>query len=130
MNVTKPRVVKDFEKLEAIIQQKVKHTFPYGFTEDLIYYQDKDGNRVSALPFDTEEKYYLIRMTISQAMQIVADDDDYDDDGELKEEIKSDYESKFGEKMEESNEEEEHSYDDDGEDSQVADKEEEGEAIY
>ncbi len=116
MNVTKPRVVKDFEKLEPIIQQKVKHTFPYGFTEDLIYYHDKDGNRVSALPFETEDKYYLIRMTVSQALQIVADDDDYDDDGELKEEIKSDYAAKFGDLEIEEEVEEEHSYDDEPED--------------
>ena len=95
MNITKPRVVKDFEKLDKVIQQKVKLTFPYGFTEDLEYYHDKEGNRVSALPFETDDRYYLIRMTVSQALKIVAEDTDYDDDGELKEEIKSDYSEKF-----------------------------------
>ncbi len=97
MSVTKPRVVKDFEKLDEAIQEQVKLAHPYGFAENLIHYNDKDGNRVSALPFETEEKYYLIRMTKSQALQIIEDDEDYDDDGELKESIKSDYEDKYGE---------------------------------
>ena len=95
MNITKPRVVKDFDKLDQAIQQKVKLAFPYGFTEDLTHYQDKEGNRVSALPFETEDRYYLIRMTVSQALKIVEEDTDYDEDGELKEEIKSDYSEKF-----------------------------------
>jgi len=57
---------------------------------------NKDGINVSALPFETDEKYYLLRMTKAEAREIIEDDDDYDDDGLLKDEIKDDYEEKHG----------------------------------
>ncbi len=83
MNQAKPRVIKDFEKLEPAIQEQIKLTYQQGFSQHLITFTNKDGNLVSALPFETEEKYYLVRMTINQAVAIVEGDDDYDDDGML-----------------------------------------------
>ena len=64
MAVSKPRVIKDFEKLEEDIQKQIKFAYPSGFYQNLISYVDKDGNKRMALPFETEEKYYLVRMTI------------------------------------------------------------------
>ncbi len=90
----KPRVIKDFDKLEESIQQQIKLEYPEGFDESLIYFTNKEGKRVSALPFETDEKYYLVRMTIEEAQQMIEDDDDYDDDGKLREEIKEEYEEK------------------------------------
>lgn len=95
MNNSKPRVIKDFEKLEEAIQEQIKLEYPDGFSTNLISFINKDGLKVSALPFETEEKYYLVRMTIQQAIDIVEDDDDYDDDGSLKEDIKLDFEEKY-----------------------------------
>ncbi len=95
MNINKPRVIKDFSKLDKEIQEQIKLAFPYGFADDLITFPNKDGNLVSALPFETEEKYYLVRMTVSQAIQIVEDDDDYDDEGELKTDAKEEYSDKY-----------------------------------
>ena len=94
MNTGKPRVVKDFEKLTEDIQEQIKLTYPEGFYHHLISFTDKEGYKVSALPFETEEKYYLVRMTKKQATELIEDDDDYDDDGYLKEDIKLDYEEK------------------------------------
>lgn|SRR5690554_467888 len=89
---SKPRVVKDYAKLDKRVKQLIKLNYPEGFEDHLIKFQNKEGNTVSALPFETEEYYYLIRMTISQAQEIIEDDDDYDDDGFLKEEVKEEYE--------------------------------------
>ena len=47
---------------------------------------------MSALPFETEEIYYLIRMTVLEARQIIEDDDDYDDDGTLRSDFSPDTE--------------------------------------
>ena len=94
---SKPRVIKDFEKLEKDIQEQIKLEYPEGFEDNLIYFTNKDGKRVSALPFETDEKYYLVRMTIEEAQQIIEDDDDYDEDGNLKDDIKLEYEEKHGE---------------------------------
>ncbi|MBN2614937.1 MAG: hypothetical protein JXR71_04525 [Bacteroidales bacterium] len=96
MNSNKPRVVKDFEKLDVAIQEQVKLAYPNGFLQNLISYTDKDGNKVSALPFETTDKYYLIRMSRQAAIELIEEDDDYDDDGLLKEDIKLDLEDKYG----------------------------------
>lgn len=90
--MSKPRVVKDFDKIEESVKQQIKLSYPEGFEDHLIKFQNKEGLTVSALPFETEEKYYLVRMTISQAQAIIEDDDDYDDDGMLRDEVKEEYE--------------------------------------
>lgn len=92
MSSSKPRVVKDYAKLDKQVKQQIKLNYPEGFEDHLIKFKNKDGNTVSALPFETSDYYYLIRMTISQAQEIIEDDDDYDDDGFLKEEVKEEYE--------------------------------------
>ena len=95
MNQSKPRVIKDYDKLDPSILEKIKLVYPTGFSEYLIYYFDKDGKNVSALPFETDDKYYLIRMTLSEAERIIEDDDDYDDDGFLKDHVREEYEDKY-----------------------------------
>ena len=97
MAVSKPRVIKDFEKLENKIQEQIKLVYPEGFSQHLITFSNKDGLLVSALPFETDEKYYLVRMTTQQAEDIISDDDDYDDEGTLKDESRSEYEDKYAE---------------------------------
>ena len=95
MNTSKPRVIKDYDKLDPEIQEKIKLEYPTGYSENLIYFNNKDGKRVSALPFETEDKYYLVRMTIFEAEKIIEDDDDYDSTGSLKDSAKEEYESKY-----------------------------------
>jgi len=96
MNTNKPRIVKDFDKLDVEIQEQVKLAYPSGFLQNLVSYKDKDGNKVSALPFETTDKYYLIRMSKQAAIELIEEDDDYDSDGSLKEDIRLDYEDKYG----------------------------------
>jgi DNA-directed RNA polymerase subunit delta len=85
--LAKKRVVKDYSALTEDIVRLVKNEYPSGYAEHLVTYNDKDGKKVSALPFETDDTYYLIRMTILEAKRIVKEDDDFDDDGHLKEEI-------------------------------------------
>lgn len=92
--MTKPRVIKDFEKLDENIQEQIKLEYPYGFHKNLITFKNASGQMVSALPFETEEKYYLVRMSVAEARQIIEEDDDYDDEGLLKESIKEAYTEK------------------------------------
>ncbi len=97
MNANKPRIVKDFDKLDVEIQEQVKLAYPSGFLQNLVSYTDKDGNKVSALPFETTDKYYLVRMSKQAAIELIEEDDDYDSEGSLKEDIRLDYEDKYGE---------------------------------
>jgi hypothetical protein len=95
MNSNKPRVIKDYDKLDPEIQEKIKLEYPTGYSENLIYFNNKEGKRVSALPFETEDKYYLVRMTVYEAERIIEEDDDYDSTGSLKDSAKEEYESKY-----------------------------------
>lgn len=99
--MSKPRVVKDYDKLDAEIQEQVKLAYPFGFERKLVKFTNAEGKLVSALPFETDEKYYLIRMTLEEAKEIIEEDDDYDDDGILKDEIKADYEEKYDDEEDE-----------------------------
>lgn len=96
MNTSKPRIIKDYDKLDPEIQERIKLEYPSGYSENLVYFTNKEGKRVSALPFETEDKYYLVRMTVYEAEQLIEDDDDYDSTGSLKESAKEEYESKYG----------------------------------
>lgn len=82
----KPRIVKDFEKLSDEVLNNIKIEYPFGFDKHLIKFKNKEGKFVSALPYETEEIYYLVRMTLAEANQIIEEDDDYDEDGNLTDE--------------------------------------------
>lgn len=88
--MTKKRLVKDYDALPEEIIREVKLKYPTGFANFLVSYTDKEGKKVSALPFETEDIYYLIRMTVQEAKRIVKEDDDYDEDGVLRDDFKDD----------------------------------------
>lgn len=93
----KPRVIKDFEKLDKAIQEQIKLTYPLGFSKHLIHFTNKDGKKVSALPFETDDRYYLVRMTVEEARDIIRQDEDYDEFGSLRDDVKEEYEDKYSE---------------------------------
>lgn len=94
---TKPRVVTSFEKIAPAIQEQIKLTYPYGFSDELIHFNNKDGDRISALRFESDERIYLIKMSQARAEELIDEDEDYDDDGNLKKSVKSDFEDKYSE---------------------------------
>jgi hypothetical protein len=53
------------------------------------------------LPFETENVYYLVRMTITEAQEIIEEDDDYGDDGFLRDDVLQELEDKYDEEEEE-----------------------------
>ncbi len=79
--MSKPKVIKEFDKLDESIKQAVFDTYPYGFDRHIITFKNHKNQLVSALPFEAEDKYYMIKMTRAEANEIVqAWDDDQDDD--------------------------------------------------
>lgn len=97
----KPRVVKDYDKLDEAILEQIKLAYPRGFEKYLITFKNQKNAFVSALPFETEDRNYLIRMTRSEAQEIIEEDDDYDDDGHLKSNVKEEYEDRHDDDMRE-----------------------------
>lgn len=93
----KKRVVTVFEKLDNSIQEQIKFVYPDGFSHHLIKFNNKEGERVSALRFETDEIIYLIKMSVAKAEQIISDDEDFNDDGFLKKNVKETYGNKYSE---------------------------------
>jgi len=97
MTSSKPKVIKDYNKLDKDLQQQIKLIYADGFADNLIHFFDKNGQKITVLPFETEDKYYMLRMTENEAVALVDEDDDYDDEGFLKDEVKQEYEDKYSE---------------------------------
>lgn len=93
--MNKPKIIKDYDKLSEPILEQIKLNYPYGFERNLLTFKNAHGKFVSALPFETEDHYYLVRMTKEEAQDIIADDDDYDEDGNLKDEVVDDLNEKY-----------------------------------
>jgi len=75
----KIRVIKDYEKLDKSLKKKIKTAHPNGFSDDLVFFTNKEGKLVSALPFETEDKYYLVRMTTQEEVDMINNDDEDND---------------------------------------------------
>lgn len=93
--MSKPRIIKDYEKLPQEVVEQIKLVYPRGFTRHLVSFVNREGERKMGLPFETEEYYYLIRMTAAKAENIIEQDDDYDEEGFLKAKAKARYEDKY-----------------------------------
>lgn len=96
METNKPRVVKGYEALSKELQEQIKLAYPEGFAQNLIKYKNAAGESVSALIFETDDRVYLVKMTVIQAHAIIEDDDDYNADGQLKQAAQDEYEDKYG----------------------------------
>lgn len=123
----KLKVIKDYDKLEKEIKEQIKLQYPEGYSEHLIKFKNVNGDMVSALPFETEDRIYMVRMSVEKAIQIVEDDDDFEDDGTLKSNIREEYEDKHGGKGFEDDDDDFAGDDDEEEDNYGDDAADEGE---
>ena len=92
--MSKPKVVKDYDKLADAVREQIKLVYPRGFAHHLVSFTNRNGEKKMGLPFETEEFYYLIRMSPVRAERIIEDDDDFED-GILKSEVMEDYSEKY-----------------------------------
>ncbi len=74
--MSKKRVVREFQDLPAEVSSLIQRSFPGGFDEHLISLKDKDGNTYSALPFETEDVYYLVKLNSFSMDQLAADEEE------------------------------------------------------
>lgn len=85
--MAKKRVVKDYQALPEETIRQIREKYPTGYADHLVTYSDKEGKKVSALPFETEDSYYLIRMSIQEAKRLVKEEEEFDDELPIKEDI-------------------------------------------
>lgn len=58
----KKRIIKKFEQLPPEVLQLVKQEYPDGFEDNLITFANPKGEIELALPLETDDTYYLIKM--------------------------------------------------------------------
>lgn len=61
----KKRVIKDYNGLPEDIREAIRDKYPQGYSNDVITFFDKDKQLVSALPYETVDISYLIKMPSS-----------------------------------------------------------------
>jgi len=122
MAVNKLKVIQSYEKLSKELQREFKQLYADGYSEHLIEFTNAKGEIVSALPFETDDKYYLIKMS-HRKIQTVSDDLDQEiDETKLEEEFKSKYKDEYPEEEEEEKADEDEDDYDDEEDDDPADE--------
>jgi len=60
--VGKKRIIKAYEQLSEELVEKLKEKYPDGFDERTITFTNPRGEIEVAIPFETEEIYYLIKL--------------------------------------------------------------------
>ena len=61
----KRKVIKDYKTLPEDIREAIREKYPQGYINDVVTFFDKEKQLISALPYETEEISYLIKMPSS-----------------------------------------------------------------
>jgi len=93
--MSKPKAIVEFEKLTEDIKQRIKLNYPNGFEKHLIQFKNHKKHLISALPYETIDKHYLVKMTREKANTIILEDDDYNENGILRNDKIEEYKKKF-----------------------------------
>jgi len=75
----KKRIIKDYDQMPEDVLIQLKEQYPYGYQEHLLRFSNAKGELVFALPFETDDVFYLVRMGVDGGYHII-EDDDFEDD--------------------------------------------------
>ncbi len=80
--VVKRRSVVSFANLPEELQEEVKKLYPYGYNEAMMRIEKPNGEFFYAVPFETEEVSYLVKVTVKIDDHVDEEDDKdyYSDD--------------------------------------------------
>ncbi|MBR4851078.1 MAG: hypothetical protein IKU97_03350 [Tidjanibacter sp.] len=78
----KRRSVVSFANLSPELQEAVKKAYPYGFTDAMMRIDKPNGEFFYAVPFETDEVSYLVKINVKIDEHIEEEDDKdyYNDD--------------------------------------------------
>jgi DNA-directed RNA polymerase subunit delta len=86
----KKRVIVDYKNITQALLQRFTDTFPRGYDDDdIIRFKNAKGEWVFAVPMETEDTKYLVKISVELDRKVEAFLDDDDDDG-VKEDISID----------------------------------------
>lgn len=85
-NINKKRLVVSYQNLPAELQEEVKKLYPYGYTDHMIRIDKPSGDFFYAVPFETDEISYLVKIDVKIDGQIEEEEDKdyYGDEDEIK----------------------------------------------
>ena len=85
-NINKQRLVVSYQNLPAELQEEVKKLYPYGYTDHMIRIDKPSGDFFYAVPFETDEISYLVKIDVKIDGQIEEEEDKdyYGDEDEIK----------------------------------------------
>ncbi len=72
----KPRVIKNFEKIDDQLRELIAAAYPNGYTAEIKTFDIGGGKFMTALPLETEQFSYLIKFPVKEDIDI--DDGDID----------------------------------------------------
>ena len=79
--IAKKRLVTSFNNLPQELQDAVKELYPAGFSEAMMRVDKPNGDFFYAVPFETEEVSYLVKIDVKiDEISDEEDDKDYFDD--------------------------------------------------
>lgn len=80
-NTTKKHIVTSFHNLSVEMQEAVREQYPLGFSDAMMRIDKPNGDFFYAVPFDTDEIAYLVKIDVKIDDNSQDDDDkDYYDD--------------------------------------------------
>ena len=81
-NIAKKRIVTSFHNLTPELQEAVKAFYPLGFTDAMMRIDKPNGDFFYAVPYETEEISYLVKIDVKIDDKVHEEDDKdyYDDD--------------------------------------------------
>ncbi len=83
----KKRVIVDYKNVTPQILNLFSDRYPYGYEdEDIIKFKNAKGEMVRAVPFETDDTKYLVKVSVEMDAKIEAFLDDEEDDTPISEE--------------------------------------------
>lgn len=84
-NTIKKHIVTSLHNLPQELQEALKEKYPLGFTDAMIRINKPNGDFFYAVPFDTDEVAYMVKIDVKIDDKAQEEDDkDYYDDEEIK----------------------------------------------
>jgi hypothetical protein len=87
--MSKKRVIKDYEKLTQDLKNLLNETYPGGIAEFVKPFTDVQGKLFYAVPLETDDDYFLIRLPFKM---VNVKDEDEEDEGKSADEEKDVFE--------------------------------------
>ena len=79
-NIVKKHIATSFHNLSPELQEAVKAKYPLGFTDAMIRVDKPNGDFFYAVPYDTDEIAYMVKIDVKVDDNSHDDDKDYYDD--------------------------------------------------